>query len=207
MSSRKKPLVRIVDDDKDLRQTLEYLLQTAGWETVSYESAEDYLAQDARSIPGCLILDVRMGGMSGLEMQQRLIAEGATVPIIFFSAHGDIEMAVQAVKNGAEDFLPKTVNSQKLLEKVAEAVASDNQKKGNFLKPQEIVHAFDTLTEKELAVVKLLAKGLLNKEIAERLGITPKTIYGHRVQIYRKLNVHSTAEIAECYQQWKNLGG
>ncbi len=83
MSSRKKPMVRIVDDDKDLRQTLEYLLQTAGWETVSYESAEDYLAQDARSIPGCLILDVRMGGMSGLEMQQRLTTEGATVPIIF----------------------------------------------------------------------------------------------------------------------------
>ena len=200
MSSRKKPMVRIVDDDKDLRQTLEYLLQTAGWETVSYESAEDYLAQDARSIPGCLILDVRMGGMSGLDRSSHRANN-------FFSAHGDIEMAVQAVKNGAEDFLPKTVNSQKLLEKVAEAVASDNQKKGNFLKPQEIVHAFDTLTEKELAVVKLLAKGLLNKEIAERLGITPKTIYGHRVQIYRKLNVHSTAEIAECYQQWKNLRG
>lgn len=202
MHSRANPIVRIVDDDAELRQTLEYLLKAEGWETVSYSSAEQFLIEDARSVPGCVILDVRMGGMSGLELQRELNRQGCSLPIIFFSAHGDIEMAVHTVKAGAENFLPKTVDSEKLLEAVDKAVRLSLSKVRINIKSADLVEAFNLLTEKELEVVRLLAKGLLNKEIAARLGITPKTIYGHRVQIYRKLNVRSTAEICSYYREW-----
>jgi len=200
-----KPLIRIVDDDEDLRKTLEYLLKTEGWQTICYESAEDFLINDINSEPGCLILDVRMNGMSGLQLQQQLNQQGSLLPIIFFSAHGDIEMAVDSVKAGAEDFLPKTVDSEKLLRKVAHAVQMSLSHRSANRKPGEIINVLSSLTEQEFNIVRLLAKGLLNKEIAGRLGITAKTVYGHRVQIYRKLNVHSTAEISQLYEQWKEV--
>lgn len=200
-------VVRIVDDDDDLRTTLEYLLRNEGWQTRSYSCAEAFLKEDCFSIPGCLILDVRMTAMSGLQLHKELIRRGVTLPVIFFSAHGDIEMAVETIKSGAEDFLPKTVDSSKLLESVAKACAQSLSHAPGGLKAADLVDAFSHLSEKEMDVVRLVAKGLLNKAIAERLNITPKTIYGHRVQIYRKLNVHSTAEIAQYYEQWKRITG
>ena len=202
-SNGNSPLIRIVDDEANVRESLEYLFQTAGWLTMSYSSAEAFLREDATSRPGCIILDVRMEKMNGLELQQILNDRGAKLPIIFFSGHGSIEMAVGTMKEGAADFLPKTVATEKLLSAVGRIMNELTLDPLARMSTPEMIRRFSLLTDKEREVVELLSKGLLNKDIAARLGITPKTIYGHRVQIYRKLEVKSTSEINGLYQRYR----
>lgn len=189
-------LVRIVDDDPSIRSTLEYMLRAEGWKTASYPGATEFLTADAPSVPGCLILDVRMDGMSGLELQQELNRRGSSIPIIFYSAHGDIEMAVDAVKSGAENFLPKTVSSEKLLQSVARAVNESLSGRPGQISPKECLHRWSLLTDREKDVAELIAQGRLNRDITRRLGIAMRTVYVYRVSIYRKLEVRTSAEIA-----------
>ncbi len=194
-------LIRIVDDEESTRTTLEFMLRAEGWMTVSYASARDFLTADAPSVPGCLILDVRMDEMTGLELQQELNRRGSCLPIIFYSAHGDIEMAVFAVKNGADDFLPKTVSADKLLAAVAKAAGESLSKTPSELPPAEYIRRFELLSDREKEVAELIAQGFLNRDIVRKLSIAVRTVYVYRVSIYRKLQVKTSADIAQFMQR------
>lgn len=198
-------LIRIVDDEESTRTTLEFMLRAEGWVTVSYASARDFLTADAPSVPGCLILDVRMDEMTGLELQQELNRRGSRLPIIFYSAHGDIEMAVSAVKNGAEDFLPKTVSADKLLAAVAKAAGESLAQTPSEIPPAEYVRRFELLSDREKEVAELIAQGFLNRDIVRKLAIAVRTVYVYRVGIYKKLQVKTSADIAQFMERLRSV--
>lgn len=194
--TEEKPLIRIVDDEESMRSTLVYLLESEGWRTAAYASAREFLAGDTPSTPGCLVLDVRMDEMSGLELQEELNRRGSTLPIVFYSAHGDIEMAVGAVKRGADDFLPKTAGSEKLLAAVAKAAGASLAKRPLEMPPAEYVRRWEGLSARERDVAELIAAGLLNKDISRKLQISVRTVYVYRVGIYKKLELRTSSDIA-----------
>lgn len=179
-NSEIKVLVRIVDDDSDLRATIRFLLESEGWEVADYYSAADFLLNDDPEIPGCLILDVRMPEMTGIELQGELKQHLRQIPIVFLSAHGDIEMAVKTLHEGAVDFLTKPVQEDKLVPVISRAVKLDLIKRGLSFDHEEIKERYKELTERETQIVSLLIKGLLNREIGERLGISTRTVEVHR---------------------------
>ena len=189
-SESKSPLVRIVDDDEGVRQSSAFLLGAAGYETACYESADD----PAR--PGCLLLDARMPGMTGLELQDLLDSKGFRIPVIFVTGHGDVDMAVHVLKQGAADFLQKPVDGDRLIAVVAAAVKRDLERVETDERDNADRAAFETLTAREKEVVKLVAEGLQNKEIAEKLNIAEKTVKVHRGSATRKLNVRNGVDIA-----------
>ena len=152
-------------------------------------------------VPGCLILDIRMPGLSGLQLQELLKKKDYSLPILFITAHGDITMAVEAVKNGAFDFLPKPLDDEKLLASVEKAIALDWERRSHHTSHIAAMKDLATLTPREREVAGLVAEGLLNKVIAERLGIAEKTVQIHRGQVCRKLKVRSAVEISRILDQ------
>lgn len=160
-------LIRVVDDDAHMRGSLEFMLTAEGFAVKTYPSAQAFLTDDAPSRPGCLILDVKMDGMTGLELQEEMIRRGIRLPVVFLSAHGDIDMAVDTMQRGAVAFVQKTADPARLMEAVYKAVAQTQASKTD---PGEAVARWNTLTPKEKDVAKLLAKGLLNREVGIRLG-------------------------------------
>lgn len=191
-----KPLVRIVDDDPDQLASLEIMLSAEGWDVASYERASDFFAEDTPSRPGCLILDVRMPEISGLEMQEELNRREYPLPILFLTGHGDVDMAVHTLKKGAKDFLLKPVDAPRLLTSVATIVQEDCDQRAMPLDSAAWKRKFRELTEREQEIVRYVASGLLNRQIAERLGISERTVHAHRLSAYRKLNVHNVADLA-----------
>lgn len=185
-------LIRIVDDDADIRSSLEFLLTADGWDVVSYADAETFLAQDDLKKPGCNVLDIRMPGMSGLALQQELNRRGSTIPVIFLTGHGDIDMCVQAMKEGAKDFLIKPVNEEKLLTAISEAAREQSRP---TMTPAQISGCWSKLTAREKEILPLLAKGLLNRAVAERLGLSIRTVEAHRQIGMKKLGVATIAEL------------
>ena len=177
-----KVLVRIVDDDSDLRAAIRFLLESEGWEVADYYSAADFLLNDDPKIPGCLILDVRMPEMTGVELQSELKQHVREIPIVFLSAHGDIEMAVKTLHEGAVDFLTKPVQEDKLVPVISRAVKLDLIKRGLSFDHEKTKERFRELTEREKQIVLLLTKGLLNREVGERLGISTRTVEVHRAR-------------------------
>lgn len=192
-----KVLVRIVDDDSDLRAAIRFLLESEGWEVADYYSAADFLLNDDPKIPGCLILDVRMPEMTGIELQGELKQHLRQIPIVFLSAHGDIEMAVKTLHEGAVDFLTKPVQEDKLVPVISRAVKLDLIKRGLSFDHEEIKERYKELTERETQIVSLLIKGLLNREIGERLGISTRTVEVHRARAFKKLQVHTISELIQ----------
>lgn len=192
-----KVLVRIVDDDSDLRAAIRFLLESEGWEVADYYSAADFLLNDDPEIPGCLILDVRMPEMTGIELQGELKQHLRQIPIVFLSAHGDIEMAVKTLHEGAVDFLTKPVQEDKLVPVISRAVKLDLIKRGLSFDHEEIKERYKELTERETQIVSLLIKGLLNREIGERLGISTRTVEVHRARAFKKLQVHTISELIQ----------
>lgn len=192
-----KVLVRIVDDDSDLRAAIRFLLESEGWEVVDYYSAADFLLNDDSEIPGCLILDVRMPEMTGIELQSELKQHLRQIPIVFLSAHGDIEMAVKTLHEGAVDFLTKPIQEDKLVPVISRAVKLDLIKRGLSFDHEEIKERYKELTERETQIVSLLIKGLLNREIGERLGISTRTVEVHRARAFKKLQVHTISELIQ----------
>lgn len=191
-----KACIRVVDDDEDLLESLEFLLGSEGWKVKTYSSAQDFLRNDAASVTGCLISDIRMPGMTGLELQKEMNDRHIHLPIIFLTAHGDIDMAVSAVKAGAIEFLQKPVDQERLLKVVADCARKSA--KGYSLLSFDIFEArrrWDALTEKEKTVLKFVAAGLMNKEVAERLGNSVRTIENHRGNGLKKLQIHTMAEL------------
>ncbi len=192
-------LIRIVDDDAVLRESLAFMLDAAGWRTKTYASAMDFLRQDAVSVPGCVILDVRMPGMSGLEMQLELNRRAARIPIIFLTAHGVMDMAVFAMKKGAVDFLSKPVDPERLIEAVRGALARQQLRDAGMQTPAEVVARYEGLTSREKEVCAELVRGRTNHETGKALHISERTVEGHRASAFRKLSVRTVRELADFY--------
>ena len=192
-----KVLVRIVDDNSDLRAAIRFLLESEGWEVADYYSAADFLLNDDPKIPGCLILDVRMPEMTGVELQSELKQHVREIPIVFLSAHGDKEMAVKTLHEGAVDFLTKPVQEDKLVPVISRAVKLDLIKRGLSFDHEKTKERFRELTEREKQIVLLLTKGLLNREVGERLGISTRTVEVHRARAFKKLELHTISELIQ----------
>lgn len=186
----------VVDDDAAMRRSLAYLFDSAGWRVASFESAHDFLDRYDGHVPGCLVLDVRMPLMSGLELQQTLKDHGIRLPILFLTGHGDLAMAVQAMKTGACDFLEKPCKDQVLLDAVTRAVQHSIEECRISTQTRTAQTALATLTAREREVAELMAAGKPNKIIARELAISDKTVQVHRHNTMEKLGVHSAAEIA-----------
>ena len=193
---KQRALIRIVDDDAGVRDSYKFLLEGEGWHTVDYANAEDFLARDNRRIPGCILLDIRMPGMSGLQLQTHLKALKTELPIIFLTAHGTIEDAVKTIKKGACDFLTKPVKDEVLIEAIESAVEACLKTIDEELHAEQETARLKQLTEREMQIALALSEGKLNKTIVYELGISERTVQVHRANILRKLNIRSMAELA-----------
>lgn len=191
-----KPLIRLVDDEVDQLEALEMLLVGQGWDVAAYTSGRDFLVGDMPSRPGCLILDVRMPGMSGLELQAEMNRREYPLPVVFLTGHGDIEMAVKTVRDGARDFLLKPVDPEKLLKAVAWVVQEDCDRRAMPIDEAAWKERYALLTDRERDIISLVARGKLNRQIALKLGISERTVQVHRLSAYRKLDVHNVASLA-----------
>jgi FixJ family two-component response regulator len=196
------PLVLIVDDDAAVREGLNELLLSAGMTPVCFSSTRELLDSGALERPGCLVLDVRMPGASGLDLQHQLAASGISKPIIFLTGHGDIPMTVQAMKLGAVDFLTKPVRDQTLLDAVTAAIERDRAQRERAAVVKRNLKHLDTLTPREREVLAAVAGGKLNKQIAYDLGISEVTVKLHRGNVMRKMQV---ATIGELIRAWETL--
>lgn len=189
---QEKAVVRIIDDDDSMRKSWRFLIEGEGWTTKCYSSALRFLEEDDRNELGCVVLP----DMSGIELQRVMMLQKNGLPIIFVSGHGDIDMAVQALKDGATDFLPKPVSADRLLTAIERAVSKDVERRQQNQLTDEYRHVFDTLTAREKMVAKKVARGLLNKQIADELQISEKTVQVHRGSVCRKLGVKSAVGVA-----------
>lgn len=201
-SETEQPLVIIVDDDASVREALSELFLSVGFQSVSFASTRELLDAGILDRPGCLILDVRLPGASGLDLQRHLTKGGNTKPIIFLTGHGDIPMSVEAMKAGAVDFLTKPVRDQTLLDAVTAAIQRDIAQRTAALAVKEHVERFATLTSRERQVLREVACGRLNKQIAFELGISEVTVKLHRGNVMRKMQA---ASLGELVRAWESL--
>ena len=195
------PLARIVDDEETVRNSESFTLRVAGIQTVVYESAEDFLEHDDMRHQGCVVLDVRMPGMSGLELQEEMTRRGIDLPILFISGHGDIPMAVAALKRGAHDFCEKPVAPDKFRAAVREMIEANVASRRAAIESAGKRELYDSLTPREADILKLVAQNLLNREIAEKLGIQEHTVKIHRSNGCRKLGVRSALEVSSLLRE------
>lgn len=194
------PLVIIVDDESSVREALSELVSSAGFEAISFASGRELLETDVLDRPGCLILDVRMPGASGLDLQHRLSQAGNPKPIVFLTGHGDIPMTVQAIKAGAVDFLTKPVRDQTLLDAVAAGIAIDKSRRREAVVTKCNIERFETLTKRERDVLGGVANGRLNKQIAFDLGISEVTVKMHRSNAMRKMEARSLGDFVRIWE-------
>ncbi len=204
----KTPLIRIVDDDEDFLDSQKMLLETLGWEVKTYSRARAFLEDVDLERPGCVILDVRMPEMTGLEVQDALEARGSTLPVVFLSAHGDIAMAVHTMRHGAIDFLEKPVEPQVLLQRVSSSIAQSLRSSAQLEETRALKERVAKLTGREKEIARLVAHGLRNKEIARELSIEETTVKMHRANALAKLGANSSAELTRIFTliEVKELG-
>ena len=195
-----QPIVLIVDDDAAVREALQELILSAGLQAASFASTRELLESGFMDRPGCLILDVRMPGTSGLELQRQFADNGIVKPIIFLTGHGDIPMTVQAMKHGAVDFLTKPVRDQTLLDSVVAAIGRDAIERVRAEAVKKAVTRLETLTPREREVIAEVARGRLNKQIAFDLGISEVTVKLHRGNVMRKMQVGSVGELIRAWE-------
>lgn len=195
------PLVRIVDDEESVRRSASFTLRVVGLNVVTYESAEDFLENDDSRHPGCLVLDVRMPGMSGLELQQEMLRRNIDLPILFLTGHGDIGMAVSALKLGAEDFLEKPLDPSKLREAVKRMTERNVEERRHRIRIEAMRERYDQLTQREKEILRLVAQDRMNKQIAIDLDIQEHTVKIHRSNACKKLDVRSALEIHHFLQE------
>lgn len=187
----------IIDDDADVRLALRWLIESVQIAVREFGSVAEFLKGFHPGSPGCIVLDVRMPGMSGMEFLDRMAAFGIDLPVILLSGHGTIPMATRAIRAGAVDFIQKPINENLLLDRIQEAVDKSRQ----ALAKKEVSDRMAQLTSRETEVVRLIAVGRHNKEIAVALGLSPRTIEAHRAQAMKKLDVHTTAELVTFVMQ------
>ena len=184
---QKHTLIRIVDDDTDLLEATELMLTFSGWRVKCYARASDFLAGDAPSDPGCLILDIRMPDMTGIELQAELNARHYDLPIIVLTGHANVDIAVTTFRAGAFDFLQKPVDEEALMDVIARAAGESLRKKRGIPVGEDLQRRLETLTAREATVLQYMREGLNTRGIAERLGISERTVYEYRTVIYQKL--------------------
>ena len=187
--------VFIVDDDDAVRGSLRLLLKSAGLPAVAHASAKEFLDNWHPEQPGCLILDVRMPGMSGIELQSELNRRGAIIPVIFVSGHGDIPMAVEAIQHGAFDFLPKPFSDKDLIDRVQRALAADAENRKALVEKDTLRSRYDSLTPREQEVLVLVTQGKANKVMAGDLGVSQRTVEIHRARVMEKMGANSLAQL------------
>jgi FixJ family two-component response regulator len=197
---KERPLVLIVDDDEDVRTSLRELMLSIGLDASCFASPRELLESDLPDRPGCLVLDVRMPGGSGLDLQRQLSAESNTKPIIFLTGHGDIPMTVQAMKAGAVDFLTKPFRDQTLLDAVTVAIERDVAQTADAHRARQHFVRFATLTQRERQVMREVVRGRLNKQIGFDLGIEEATVKLHRGNVMRKMQAASLGELIRAWE-------
>lgn len=195
MSDRYPPTVFIVDDDEAVRDSLELLVSTVGETTRAFASADAFLEHYEPQMAGCLLLDVRMPGMSGLELQERLAEIGSILPIVFITGHGDVEMAVHAMQAGAVDFLQKPFRDEELLRAIRRAIAADRKNREILEKRQQILQRLEKLTPREHEVMERVVQGQANKVVAIDLGVSERTVEIHRSRVMSKMEASSLAHL------------
>jgi FixJ family two-component response regulator len=195
-----RPLVVVVDDDDALREAVRELLASAGLDSIGFASTQALMDAVLPDRAGCLVVDVRMPGLSGLDLQRRIAERGETRPVIFLTGHGDIPMSVQAMKAGAIDFLTKPFRDQSLLDAIATGIARDIAERARSARLRETLRRLALLTPRERQVLRLVAIGRLNKQIAFDLGISEITVKLHRGNVMRKMELHSIGELVRVWE-------
>ena len=196
-----EPTVHVVDDDASFLTAISRLLRASGFAVKTYSSAAEFLAQRDGDGPGCVLADLQMPEMNGLDLQSALAQSGNPLPILFLTGHGDIPSTVRAMRDGAEDFLEKSSPQKELLDAVMRALARDSRERNARARQSELRARFDTLSERELEVLSHVVQGRLNKQIAADLGIHERTVKLHRTAITTKLHVQSVAELTRLTQE------
>ncbi|HTS69635.1 MAG TPA: response regulator [Terriglobia bacterium] len=199
--SETQPTVHVVDDDESFLAAVARLLRAKGFCVKTYSSAHDFLAQRDADAPGCVLADLRMPRMNGLDLQSSMAQTPNPLPVLFLTGHGDIPSSVQAMRGGAEDFLEKRAPKEKLFEAVTRALARDSRERAERAQQRALLARFDALTEREREVLVHVVQGQLNKQIAGDLGIHERTVKLHRTAITTKLKVQSVAELTRITQQ------
>jgi len=194
-AAQRGPLVYLVDDDEAIRDSLGLLLRSVGLECEVYASALEFLGAYDPSRHSCVVADIRMPGLSGLELQQRLNEQRADVPVIFITGHGDVPMAVNAMKSGASDFIQKPFRDQDLIDRIHKALAKDGERRASRAQEDVIRERLASLTPRETEVMRRVVRGQANKVIALDLGVSQRTVELHRARVMRKLKMRSLAEL------------
>ncbi len=197
------PIIFVVDDDEAVRLSTEMLIRSMGLRVESFESAAEFLEDFDPQQPGCVILDIRMPGMSGLELQEHLNEIEATLPVIFVTGHGDVPMAVKAMKAGAIDFIQKPFRDQELIDRVHAALARDSEEREESQAHAETQEHVDLLTAREREVMRLVVDGRANKEIAFDLGLSPRTVEIHRARVMSKMSAKSLPDLVRKVLAWR----
>jgi len=192
-----EPRVHIVDDDEAMRDSLKWLVESRGLRVELYPSAEAFLDAYDNGFCGCLVLDVRMPGMNGLDLYEQLQARGGALPVIFITGHGDVPMAVSALKKGAADFIEKPFNDQDMLGLIESCLKQDRAAAAKRAENASVAQRLDRLTQREREVLGLIVGGRLNKQIADDLGISIKTVEVHRSRVMEKIGANSVAELVQ----------
>ena len=195
--SEQKPIVFVVDDDISVRESLELLIRSEGWQPETFASAQEFLAHPRKLTPSCLVLDVSLPGLNGLELQKRVAIERTDVPIIFITGYGDVPMTVQAMKAGAVEFLTKPLSDDVLLGAIQNAIERSKTALGHEAEMQALRDRYESLTRREREVMTLVASGLLNKQVGGELGISEITVKAHRGQAMQKMKADSLADLVK----------
>ena len=188
-------LIAIVDDDASVREGLQSLIRSAGWRVETFVSAQEFLARLGAEAPSCVILDLQLPGLSGLDLQNRMAKGGLEIPIVFLTGHGDIPASVQAMKAGAVEFLTKPLDEQKLLEAIQQSIERDRRSRQRHAKMRELRERYESLTAREQQVMREVVAGRLNKQIAAELRITEFTVKIHRGHVMRKMRADSLPDL------------
>jgi FixJ family two-component response regulator len=189
------PIVFVVDDDEEVRESLEALVRVGGWRAETFASAREFLARPRTFAPSCLVLDVSLPDLNGLELQERIAGDRADMPIIFITGFGDVPMTVKAMKAGAVEFLTKPFGHDALIDAIAQAIERSRAALAREVELRSLGHDYATLSSREKEVMALVVAGLLNKQVAAELGISESTVKGHRGVVMRKMHADSLADL------------
>jgi len=194
-----KSTVYVVDDDQAIRHAMELLMRSVGLEYEIFHSGDDFLENHTNDRAGCLVLDIRMPGLGGLELQEKLNEIGSTLPIIFITGHGDVPMAVEAMQKGAVDFIQKPFRDQELLDRISEALKTDQERRSAREEQADVQNRVDKLTNREHQVLDLVVTGKPNKVIAYELGVSQRTVEIHRARVMEKMQAKSLADLVRMH--------